>query len=534
LTSLSKARIIAGILLTLAAVRAFSQQQGARTIQGTIFVAGADQPVSSAQVTLTKTANPGSFPPAIAPILSDNRGAFAFRNLDAGSYRLTVMKNGYLREDASLTLTNSEPARNLAIRMTATAIVSGRIRDASGRPAADVPVQLLRRAYNQNGLWPQEAFRSWTNDLGEYRIYGIAPGRYYVAAGSTDSSASLRRFERYIFDEQLLNGENRVPVEYARVFLPGVSSMAKASALDIQPGSHHTDVDFTLTRQGLFSVRGSVTLSTTGLPPSHLNWSGHGGDYDAKTGRFELTGLLPDEYAFGLESESLRAFVTFTVGNSDIDGLVVVLEPPATILGKVEVEGVLPSEAQFQRMSVRLRRSEMSDYEVSSADVQADGTFSLDDVPVGRDYRITFSGPPSGFYLKAARLGGTDALDNFVRITRSADLDLVISSRTAQVRGVVTGANLEALAAAEVALIPDKRSREELIKSAMTGKDGRFAFSGVAPGDYKIFAWDGLDRLAFYDRAILAQFEELGTPIHVSESSDQSIELKAIPAGTVR
>jgi hypothetical protein len=99
----------------------------------------------------------------------------------------------------------------------------------------------------------------------------------------------------------------------------------------------------------------------------------------------------------------------------------------------------------------------------------------------------------------------------------------------------VTGNNLQPLAGAQVALIPDKpRYRTELFKTTMTTPDGRFTFAGIAPGDYKLFAWDGLERMAFFDPEILAQFEERGMPLRFLEASEQTVELKAIPAGNVQ
>jgi hypothetical protein len=523
------------ILLTLASISALSQQQNTLTIQGTISVAGSNQPLSGAQVTLTKTATQGSFPPAIAPILSDNSGNFTFRNLEAGSYRLTALRSGYVREDTSITLANGTAVNNIALRTTPTAVISGRVRDTAGRPVANVPVELLRRAYSQEGRGLRESFSAQTNDRGEYRIFGITPGRYYLAAGLSDSGG--HRFESHSFDRQILDGQNAVQIDYLRIFYPGVTDVDKASALDIQPGSQRTNVDFTMARQRWFSVRGRVTLSSTGLPPSNVSWSGHDGDtqYDAKTGRFEITGLPANEYSLWIGSESHHAFVTVVVTDSDIDGLSVLLEPAAIIRGRISAEGVSLSDVPLDRINVRLLRPEIGNDETASAEIDADGTFTLEDVPVGGDYRVVVSGLPSGSYLKAARIGGTDALNGFAHVTRSAEIEVLISSGSGQVRGLVTGSNLQPFAGAQVALIPDKpRYRTELFKMAMTGRDGRFTLSGIAPGDYKLFAFDGLDRFAFFDPEILALFEERGVSIRIAETSEQSVELRAIPAGNIQ
>ncbi|MBI2149205.1 MAG: hypothetical protein HYU27_01190 [Acidobacteria bacterium] len=57
-----------------------------------------------------------------------------------------------------------------------------------------------------------------------------------------------------------------------------------------------------------------------------------------------------------------------------------------------------------------------------------------------------------------------------------------------------------------------------------------FTFRGVPPGDYKVFSWEALESYAFYDPAVLQQFEPKGKPVRVSESSKESVEARIIPA----
>jgi 5-hydroxyisourate hydrolase-like protein (transthyretin family) len=533
-------RTIVALILLALPVSIYSQQQAAQfSIQGTILAATTNQPIAGAQVSLSKDTSAGTLAPQFAPVLSDERGRFVFNDLDEGTYRLGAIKNGYVRgypEDVTI-LRPDRPTAERTIRLTAAATLSGHVRDASGKPVADVPVELVRRVYNQNGRSAQTAARTSTNDLGEYRLYWITPGAYYLAAGSKDASNS-RGYEAWYLDRDLLDRHNSVPADYSYSYFSGVTDIDKAAMLDLQPGSQLNDVDFTVTAIGLYRVRGHVIDSRTNQPPAGLNFSWYGGgnpSYDPKTGVFEFTDCPPGDLGFDLEHDSLRAYGTIVIANSDVDGIEMRLEPAAVVTGRILVEGTFPG-GNLQRLRVQLSRAARNrngvTYGVSGAEVAADGTFTLNDLLPTEDYRITVFGIPSGFYLKEARLGGSDAVWNYARAGRSTDIRIVISSRTARVHGVVTDDAQKSKSGIEVALIPEARDRRELFKSAFTDKDGEFNFSGVVPGDYKLFAFDGLQRAAYFDPAVLAYFEERGKPVHLAESSEESIDLNAIPAGS--
>ena len=183
-------RTILAVMLLSLPTSVYPQQQPVQfSIQGTILVETTNQPVAGAQVSLSKD---GPSPPQFAPVLSDERGRFVFKDLDEGTYRLGALKNGYVRgypEDATI-LRADRPTADRTIRLTAAATLSGHVLDASGKPVADVPVELLRRTYTQNGRSFQAAARVMTNDLGEYRLYWITPGTYYLAAGSREARTS--------------------------------------------------------------------------------------------------------------------------------------------------------------------------------------------------------------------------------------------------------------------------------------------------------------------------------------------------------
>ena len=111
---------------------------------------------------LSSTLPPTVPPLPIPPVTTDNSGRFVFSDLEAGTYRLLISHDGYVRQEygqrgflgqgTPLILNAGDVVRDLAIRITPTGNVGGRIVDNSGRPAVGVPLQLMKPVYNRNGL----------------------------------------------------------------------------------------------------------------------------------------------------------------------------------------------------------------------------------------------------------------------------------------------------------------------------------------------------------------------------------------------
>jgi len=69
-----------------------------------------------------------------------------------------------------------------------------------------------------------------------------------------------------------------------------------------------------------------------------------------------------------------------------------------------------------------------------------------------------------------------------------------------------------------------------LYQSVVTDASGHFKIGGVAPGDYKLFAWDNLEPYAYFDPVVLDKVETRGRPVHIAESSNQTVNLSVIAA----
>jgi len=171
--------------------------------------------------------------------------------------------------------------------------------------------------------------------------------------------------------------------------------------------------------------------------------------------------------------------------------------------------------------------------------IKPDGTFQFKNVPEG-SYRpvVHLYRPVLNFFLKSARYGSTAISDAGFTVQPGADLslELTMSSRVAQLGGVVLDANSLPAAGIIVVLIPDPphRGLVEQYKSTPTDQNGKFSMSGLTPGDYKVFSWDSVDESEewyeadWFDPEWLKPYEIKGESIHLEESGRKSVHLTLI------
>jgi hypothetical protein len=158
------------------------------SIEGSVVRSGTTDGISRAKVTLT----PLQSSVAGQAVIVDGDGKFAFRNLQAGQYRISASKDGYVTAEygqrgpngsgVAITLTAQQHATDIRIGMTSTGAIGGRIVNRYGEPVGNANVQALRYTY-QDGKRVLNSVQSVrTNDRGEYRLFWMTPGQYIVSA----------------------------------------------------------------------------------------------------------------------------------------------------------------------------------------------------------------------------------------------------------------------------------------------------------------------------------------------------------------
>ena len=483
------------------------------TITGRIVRASDGQPLKGAQIRLMP-ASAQSLHGSSA--LSDAEGKFTLNAIPPGQYHLSAMKNGYVsqsfkaksayQEGAILTLAPGQEITDVIFRLVSASVVVGRVVNEDDEPVQGVEVQALLKgnvedpqgilAHAKSALVPVKM--AVTNDLGEYRLYGLPPHTYYLSA--TDSGMPE------LTDAVVQGGgiafsgtSNDMASKYPPLYYPGVLQIDQATPLVLHPGEE-ARVDFKLQAQRLARISGRV-LGTDSQPAAGVMVSLRPRELSAlfasaplasssgPDGHFEIKNVPAGAYlilASGPQQELGSAQQPLDVAAANVQGLELALKKPLSLKGKVVAPIPLPFKAE--NISIFLQSAD-SPFGFGGGQLKSDGTFEIDGLQEG-SYSIRTNGLPDGWYLAGARLGSSNALDDGLTVSRPMDaaLQLSFSSATAEVEGsVLDGSN--AAEGAEVRLQPAKDNpfRSDLNQRTTTDQNGHFQFKNVPPGRYELF-----------------------------------------------
>jgi hypothetical protein len=254
------------LFLTLSITQAAPTAPSAATgrIAGTVTVEGANTPVAGAAIMLFPAARP-SAPLGMPPqTLTAQDGRFLFDNLPPGSYRMNVQKTGFAPAiepgRAPAVQVNAGQTTTIDLHLQKGGVIVGRIVDGSGEPVADVRIMAMRRlTVNAPGatprLLPAPGATQQTNDVGEFRLAGLAPGEYYVAAMPRSGGP--------------FGGPSVTPASNGTAttttFYPGTTDQIAAQAITVAAGETVNNVVFGLQSVPAFRVSGRV-LDENGAP----------------------------------------------------------------------------------------------------------------------------------------------------------------------------------------------------------------------------------------------------------------------------
>jgi protocatechuate 3,4-dioxygenase beta subunit len=517
------------------------------SIAGSVVKAATGEPVKRAAVYLQKTDDPRSGYSAH----TDAAGRFAIDEIEPGRYDLRVEHTGFVSQSygensaaspgAVLTLTPGRKMQDLLFRLTPWAVISGRISDENGDPVPNAIVQAMRYTVYQGKRRLEGTHGAETNDLGEFRIFGLEKGRYFVSARTGQEREPPLT---------TANGNDAASENtgYAPVYYPGTPDAARASLVEVLTGQEVPGINFTLIPVRTFRVRGQAFDATIGQlvkdcfvilvhrDPNRFGFSGERVTASCDKGTFEFTSVPPGSYdlfamTFGSgKQRSARAPVE--VENANVTNVAVTFIRGTDLTGRILIEG--RQAMDFSQIYVWLSDPEQYFNGGAHAVTKPDGTVTFENVPDG-NYDVDVGGVPSSysadFYTKDVRLNGESVLEKGLAISAGSirgPLEIVLSSEGTSIDGTVKDENDLPAVGAVVALVPDEARRKQfrLYKSTTTDQYGKLIMRGIAPGKYKLFSWKNVESNAWEDPDFLKQFEDQGAEITAEENGRLSIQLK--------
>jgi hypothetical protein len=481
-------------------------------------------------------------------VVTGSDGRFQLKGLDPGRYHLSVSRVGFVTQEygqkkphdpgALLTLRPGQEVKDLLFRLIPSAVIAGKILDDDGEPLPEIMVSALRQGYLEGKPSLSTETTAQTDDRGEYRLFGLSPGRYFV-------SAIFPQWSRFARDD---DSEDVQPSHqgYAKMYYPGTPDVAKAIAVPVKSGEEIPSVEIFMRQLPVFRIRGHVYNQITHKPGTQTNvllmpkaktreWTGgeQRNFVQKQDGSFEISDVLPGSYiliAFWFdEGQSHITRVPIDVGDADVEGILLTIAPGTDINGRIVWEGT-PS-IERDELSVMLESPETRINFVGSSHVTPGNTFVVKGVSDGV-YLPRVWGQGKDCYIKDVQYAGASALDDGFTLNRGAvgTLEITISSRGARVQGSVADSDGLPAAGVHVVLVPDqsRRTQYRLYETQTTDQYGHFELRGVTPGDYQLFSWEDAETGAWEDPEFLKPFEDKGETVSLKEGDQKTINLTAI------
>ena len=558
---------------------------GTGRIRGRLVTADAGTPVRRAQVRISG--------PDIMPKTSvtDAQGRYEFRDLPAGRFNINATKPGFVTVNYGQTrpfeggkgidLGEGQAIDKADITMPRGSAISGRIVDEFGEPIADAQVMAMRSAWVNGKRRLQPSGRSsQTNDLGQYRIYGLPPGEYYVSATVNSNGPEVMFIDRVATAATFVSGVavgggpgpsgSDPKTGYAPTYFPGTSNGSEAQRIQLAIGQE-ASADFSLIPVRLAKVTGTV-VGSEGRPvegaslqvmPKNSNDAGMvmfpmaGSARSDRNGMFTLNNVAPGEYTLqvrgtqtittssggdtmvfstrigGGDGQSEYGSVPLVVAGEDVPNVIVVTSKGSSVSGRIVFEGgSKPTNTAPLRISAAAVDNDgPMGMPGGSASVTAEGTFEIKGLMGQRLIRPT--GLPAGWVLKSVTLNGADVTDTGVTIKPNepvTGLEIVVTSKKTELNGTVTAGN-QAVTDYTVVVFSEDTEKwtaplTRHVRSARPNQEGRYSIDNLPPGGYYAVALEYIAQGDWNDPSVLERLKANATRFSISEGEVQTLNLK--------
>jgi carboxypeptidase family protein len=467
--------------------------QDKAVVEGVVLNALTNEPLRKVSVTLD--AGKKSY-----AATSTSDGKFRIEGVEPGAYQPQVQRQGFLEsnDEPPVKAAAGQEIKDVVIKLTPQGIIAGRVVDEDGDPVPDAHVN-IERSIQVNGR--QVVFDSDqenTNTEGYFFVGAMKPGRYHLTAtvSHNQGTRTSNPREDYVRSDDL--------------------------PLLLAPGAAVRDVEIRMRKSRVFHVRGRIS----NLPRDHgrlMLW-GESDNYSAtiSEGAFSFDGVAPGNYTLKTSNSFIHrpdgtlaqptqfCHLSVTVLGRDVEDLQVEFGPGPNVDGLLRIDG----NAHFEKPpDVGIIESMGFEYVTP----KEDGTFGWTNLSPSV-HPLNFF-PPEGFYIKSRQFNHQPLTQSMIDLSSGSGgtLEIVVAPNAATVSATVPDGGR-----GEVALWNDS-----VFELSSTDPSGAVKFKNLAPGEYRIAAWQKVE----YDYLRILEFRGRfdAQKITLAEGSQQNIEVKLIP-----
>jgi hypothetical protein len=507
-------------------------EQRPATISGIVTNSRTGEPLNHARVLLDNGAGTEGCQSTICPYgTTSGDGRFSIGPIAPGKYQMIVERRGFgpLADEEEnrkgLELKSGDEIKDVVLKLLPDAVISGRVIDEKGTPVeyADVQAEGGSRGFGM------------TDDRGEFRIGGLRAGRYLVRAE--------RRSLLGIGDQNIppeIRTDGTTEAHYAPTYYPRSQDPMSATPVEARAGEETVGIEIRLARAPSVHVSGTVSNVPKGAERIMVNLeSWHPRRFATVEGpafKFTFWRVTPGRYrVYAACDDTQYRFVysppvEVNISNSSIDGIDLACAPPLELEGRLEIEGgvALPDE-KGRALSLRFL-SLGSAYEAESGErINPDGSFKLENIARGR-YHVIGEGLPENYYVKSARAGTAELTDGILdlrSVNSTSEMTVQLGVNGAAVSGVVRDVK-GPVSGARVTLFFDDEYGFDPAATVVAGNDGGYALRGIAPGRYRLVAYDPKSSAVVWSGEDAALHAGVTENIDVREGDQLSRDLKLL------
>jgi Carboxypeptidase regulatory-like domain len=530
--------------------------KGSGVLKGQVIASGTGTPVRRAQVRAMSMEGRGG-----GVTSTDNEGYYEIKDLPAGRYNVSANKGGFAQGSygqrrpgepgTPIDLSEGQRAEKVNFILYRGGVIAGRIVDDGGEAVAGTMVSAMRYVFMQGTRrlvqGGSEGAQDRTDDQGNFRLYGLPPGDYYISASNRGN-------------QMLMPGMNNTETEgFAPTYFPGTPNVGEATRIPLKAGQEMTGANFALLVARLARIRGRA-LKSNGEPVSGgmlmlspadpamgmnfgMNMSNA---MVAGDGSFQFANIAPGKYNLNVRPQGMPsatsefAVLPITVGNDDIDNVIVTTGVGAVARGVILTDdGSVPS---FRPDNVQIFAQAM-DMQMNMigggpTKVNDDYTFEMHSLFDRRLVRGSVGAGNitgnAGWYLKAVMLGGTDVTDSgieFIPGRAYDDLQIIFSQKTTDLSGLVTDERGKPVLDATVVIFPANRDKwtylSRYMRSLRPDTNGKYNTKSMPPGDdYLVIAVQNLEPGQSTDPDFLNRAREEAHPFTLNEGEFKAVDIK--------
>lgn len=493
-------------------------------ISGRVFDAGTNAPIRRAQIQGTNNE-------LFVDALSDDAGRFQLSNLPPGEWRVTVSKGGYFTwQPGQRRPFDPPPPITLArgqrvttdVALSRGGVIAGRVYDEGGEPLSGLRVRVYRaRTVSGYRRLEDVGAADQTDDTGAYRIFGLPPGDYYVAA-------SLR----------MAPPDSVVQTTYSPTYYPGTGELTEAQRIRVDLGTESTAM-FPLLPVRSVSVTGMVMTSSGGPANAFLNLMSDAAEFGTPLGiggvtqpdgTFTIPDVPPGRYVLNAslrgDGPSESGSTPVTVSNDDVAGNTIVTSRAATLKGRfvadTGVVGKIPDAllvADAARPGGTVLSSGMGP------------NFALDDLL--EPFTLRVENLPDGWAVTTIAINDADVTDAKISLApnQESQAQVVLTNRITSLTGTVSSEGQPIKA--EVVVFAADSSKwsypSRFVRTTTADDKGRFRITGLPPAErYLAIAADYLDDGEHYDPEFLERVRNTATEFSLGDAQTRALELTVL------